>query len=163
MKSCFLALALAAGCLLPGYARDKTNLVLNAVGPADGGAPVASRHGGVLLVYSAFEANADFNQRDPNRRQHTNYQLFAPDGRLLQRVHNRTNDPLQGPVPEELAPGRYRVVASANGYGQVVVPVIIEAGRRTVVHLEGGWSGDGRLSATNAVRLPGGELVGWKE
>ena len=71
---------------------------------------------------------------------------------------------LQDPAPVELPAGKYRVVANANGYGQVTIPVIIEAQQTTVLHLEGGgsWLNEAEFNQTNAVRLPDGQIVGWR-
>ena len=59
---------------------------------------------------------------------------------------------------------RYRVVAQANGYGRVTIPVVIEAHQTTVLHLEGGgsWPSEAEFNQTNAVRLPDGQIIGWK-
>ena len=59
-------------------------------------------------------------------------------------------------------PGEYHVIARANGYGYVTVPVIIEARRSTVLHLEGdgSWPDESMFNQTNAVRLPDGQIVG---
>jgi hypothetical protein len=44
----------------------------------------------------------------------------------------------EGPAEVQLPPGKYRVVARANGYGTVTVPVTVAAKQTTTVHLEGG-------------------------
>ena len=139
-------------------------MVLDPVGPA----PVQSLAGnstkGALLVYSAYEVNADFNARDPRRPEYSDYRIYTADGNLQSRVHNGSGTILQRPQRVELPAGTYRVAAQANGYGLVTVPVVIEAGRDTVLHLEGGasWPAHSGFNRTNAVRLPDGEIVGWK-
>ena len=49
-------------------------------------------------------------------------------------------------------------------HGLVTVPVTVVAGEETVVHLEGGgrWPNPQVFNQSNAVRLPNGEVVGWK-
>ena len=124
----------------------------------------ASAANGDLVVYSAHEANADFNRRDPYRQEFSDYQILTPAGEFLQQVHNDSGTILPRPQGVELPSGSYRVVAQANGYGTVTVPVTIEAGRDTILHLEGDvkWLNQFGLNQTNAVCLPHGEIVGWK-
>jgi hypothetical protein len=71
---------------------------------------------------------------------------------------------LQDAVPVELSPGKYQVKARANGYGFVTIPVIVESGQTTTLHLEGGgfWPNESGFNQTNAVRLPDGLIIGWK-
>ena len=61
-----------------------------------------------------------------------------------------------------LPAGKYRVAASSNGYGTVIVPVVIANNRMTVLHLEGGysWPNETAFNEANSVRLPDGEIVG---
>jgi hypothetical protein len=56
------------------------------------------------------------------------------------------------------------VIARANVYGSLTIPVRIEAQQTTILHLEGGgsWPDVSVFNETNAVRLPGGEITGWK-
>ena len=61
-----------------------------------------------------------------------------------------------------LAPGKYRVVAHANGYGTVTVPVVIDATHVTTVHLNGGSSDETADNQNDTVRLPDGNVVGWR-
>jgi len=63
-----------------------------------------------------------------------------------------------------LQPGKYEVVARANGYGEVTVPVVVEAQRTTVLHLEGGapWHPRPAFDPDNSVSLPDGRVIGWK-
>jgi len=119
---------------------------------------------GTLLVYSAFRRNADFNSRDPNRPEYSDYEIFSPDGQLQQRVHNNTGTILQDAASVTLPAGKYQIKARANGYGFVTVPVIIAEQQNTILHLEGGgfWPDESAFNQTNAVRLPDGLIIGWK-
>ncbi len=113
------------------------------------------------MVYSAFRRNADFNARDPYRKEYSDYGIFTIDGKLLQKVHNNSEKNFQDPVSVELPPGKYHVIARANGYGYVTVPVTIAALENTIVHLEGGsWPDESAFNQTNAVRLPDGRIIG---
>jgi hypothetical protein len=60
--------------------------------------------------------------------------------------------------------GPYRVAARANGYGEVIVPVVIRANQVTTVHLEGSpaWPNGRELTKSDPVRLPDGEMAGWR-
>ena len=152
-----------AGTLLIGCASFKNDLVLNTVGPAPSSTVPAKSGQGTLTVYSANKVNADFNSLDPNRREYSDYRIFDSHRKLIKWVHNVTNDILQRPVPVELPAGKYFVAARANGYGIVTVPVIIEANQETVLRLGGTeWPDESAFNSTNAVRLPDGEIVGWK-
>jgi hypothetical protein len=71
---------------------------------------------------------------------------------------------LDGPKRVQLPVGTYCVIARANGYGVVTVPVIIRADQVTTVHLEGSpsWQNLSQLSRSNSVRLPDGAIAGWR-
>src|SRR5580698_2621656 len=127
------------GLLLAGCATSNNGLMLEGVGPDPSSSVNAAATTGTLLVYSAPEVNADFNSRDPHRPQYSDYQILTADGKLQQQVHNSSGTILQRPKQVDLPVGKYRVVAEANGYGFVTVPVTIEGGRDTMLHLEGGF------------------------
>jgi hypothetical protein len=164
MKAFFTLIVIAAGTLLSGCATGKNGLALDTVGPPLPQPTAASSTNGTLLVYSAYEVNADFNARDPNRPEYSDYKILTSDGKLLQRVHNNSGTILQDAVTVELSPGKYNVIARANGYGYVTVPVMIVTQQNTILHLEGGgfWPDESTFNQTNAVRLPDGQIIGWK-
>ena len=116
------------------------------------------------MVYSAYDVDANWNARDPRRPVYSDYKIFSEDGMLLRSVHNDSGTILQNPALAALSAGKYRVVANANGYGHVTIPVFIKAGQTTVLHLEGGdsWPNQAEFNQTNAVRLPDGQIVGWR-
>jgi hypothetical protein len=153
------------GLLLAGCTTSNNGLVLEGVGPGSTSSVNAANTTGTLLVYSAYQVNADFNSRDSRRPEYTDYQILTSDGKLRQQVHNTTGTILQRPKEVTLPTGKYRVVAEANSYGLVTVPVTIEGGQDTVLHLEGGfkWPGQRAFDQSNTVRLPNGEIVGWKD
>jgi len=137
-------------------------LVLDPVGPS----PIQSSASGVngsLIVFSAFDPHSHLNGY-PYRRYYTSYKLFSNDGQLLRTVQNDNGRLVEGPARVTLPPGTYRVVASANGFGEVVVPVVIAAYQVTTVHLDGRASSadTATLASSNPVRLPDGEIVGWR-
>jgi hypothetical protein len=168
MKSVSLISILGASVLLSGcMTTNNNNLTLETVGPVPSQPQATSTDSsanGTLVVYSAFKRNADFNASDPTHPEHSDYKIFNPDGSVVLKVHNVTKTVFEDAVPVGLAPGKYVVGARANGYGYLKIPVVIEPEQRTVIHLEGGdpWPEQWLFNATNAVRLPGGEIIGWK-
>jgi hypothetical protein len=159
----FLAIAFLYGC---ATSHGPNGLVLDTVGPAMPPTQMTRSvsANGTLAVYSAYRRNADFNARDPYRPEYSDYKIFFPDGRLQQSVHNNSGTILQDVVPVVLPAGKYQVKARANGYGFVIIPVVIKANQTTVLHLEGGgfWPDESGFNQTNAVRLPDGLIIGWK-
>jgi len=155
---------MAAGILLIGCVTSKSGLVLDPVGPSIAQPPAAHPNTGTLTVYSAFDVNADFNSRDPDREEYSNYRINLPDGKLLRRVQNDNGSNFGSPAEVSLAPGNYRVVARANGFGTVNIPVTVSRDHVTTVHLEGGHSSGPAYNANqnDPVRLPDGNIVGWR-
>jgi len=162
LKVCF---AVAAPVLvsLSGCASGREPLMLGEVGPA-AVVPPASPQGGTLRVYSAFETGPLSPSVPENINQHTQYTISTEGGEPLRTVANRAGPWGEEPESVLLPPGHYQVEALANGNRYVKVPVLIVTGRITSVHLDNGASRDG-LDAVNpadAVRLPGGQVVGWR-
>jgi hypothetical protein len=139
----------------------RNDLVLDTAGPMPGQTAQTASGSGVLIVYSAGKVNADFNTSDPSRQEYSDYKILDADKKLVKRVHNATENVLEAPVSVELPPGKYFVVARSNGYGIVTVPVVLETGLQTILHLDGASSGS-TVDQNSAVRLPDGEVVGWK-
>lgn len=152
-----MACALLAGC-----SGMRSDLVLDTAGPMPGQGASVGSGSGTLIVYSAGKVNADFNSRDPDSHEFSDYRILNSDKKLLEHVHNVANELSQGPVSVNLPPGKYFVVARSNGYGVVTVPVIIASGQQTLLHLDGQWPNESSFDQNNAVRLPDGEIVGWK-
>jgi hypothetical protein len=119
---------------------------------------------GTLVVFSAFEVTAASPGDYEHRRHYSEYKILSPDGKLLQTVPNDSNTVLREATRVKLPAGTYRVVAHANGYGIVTVPVVIEKNQVTTVHLEGGGSWENEIASNqaNVVCLPDGRIVGWR-
>jgi hypothetical protein len=162
MKKISKLCMLAVGTLLLGCTTGKSGLVLDPVGPPTTPAALVPVRTGTLTVYSAFKVNADFDSIDPDRAEYSNYRIYSPDGKLLERVQNDNGSNFGSPAAVTLAPGKYRVVAHANGYGTVTVPVVIDANHVTTVHLNGGSSDETADNQNDTVRLPDGNVVGWR-
>jgi len=126
--------ALAAGC-----ASHPANVVLAPVGPErPPSAPaLTADQQGTLVVYSAFDDNPNFNGRDLYyHRAYTDYVIRTDTGHLLRRVHNDSGTTVLAPATVDLPAGKYLVQASANGLGEVTVPVVIARKQLTTVHLD---------------------------
>ena len=164
MKTVLILMSAVAGALLSGCVTGKNSLVLDTVGPAPTQPRTANSINGTLVVYSAYDINADFAGRDRRSPEYSDYKIFTADGKMLEKVHNNSGTILQDPLAVELPPGKYRVVAHSNGYGYVTVPIVIASRQSTIVHLEGDgfWPDESAFNKTNAVRLPDGVIVGWK-
>ena len=163
-KLVFRFCLLAVGMLLSGCAIGGSGQALEPVGAAPIQPLGAESATGTLVVYSAFEVNADFNRRDPYHREYSDYRIFSTNGNLLQRVHNDSGLNVGSPAQVKLPAGSYLVSARANGYGVVTVPVVTASNRLTTLHLEGSgsWPDKSAPGQTNTVRLPDGQVVGWR-
>jgi hypothetical protein len=152
--ACVMAVVLLQGC-----ASSRNHLVLDPIGPPPG--PMAnSALMGELMVFSAFDAHAHFND-SRYKRWYSDYKIFSDDGALLPVIHNNVRGVWGGPKPVKLRQGNYRVLVRANAYGWITVPVVIRANDVTTIHLEGGYaSWASNVLATNAVRLPDGRIAG---
>lgn len=160
MKKIIVLITIATSAFLLGCAGERP-VALAPVGPPP--AMPAPMSGGVgsLIVYSARESAADFNARDSRRPEYSDYAILNATGGQLRRVRNNSGAIFQEPATVPLAPGNYQVVARANGYGLVTVPVVIQSGKITTMRLDRSSREIG-LDESQAVRLPNGEIVGWK-
>jgi len=69
------------------------------------------------------------------------------------------------PALVRLPEGAYRVSAHAKGIRKpILVPVILVANETTTVHLDGdtSWVGSALNQGNGIVRLPNGQIVGWR-
>jgi len=143
--------------LITGCATDPKNSTVAEVGPGRLSTSDGDRQG-ILLVHSAREASMNA----PEQRFHSSYKILSADGALLQTVSNQGRN-YRDPEPVSLPPGRYSVVARARNYGTLTVPVVIEAGKTTLVHLDSCNRPVSRDDpSTDFVRLPNGQFIGWK-
>jgi hypothetical protein len=143
-----------------GCATQLPNVVTTPVGPSPSALERLTDKG-TLVVYSALDL--DDGNSDVDLRPHSSYKVFGPDQKLLQKVYNRAGTHIPDPVVISLLPGNYSVEARAAGIGYLQVPVVIEKGHRTVVHLDGSeLSTVNKVSPTEVVTLPDGLIIGWK-
>ena len=134
-------------------------LVLNSVGPAPI-TPESTRPDGGLRVYTATEAHeiGDRTYYYP----HTGYRIYDASGKLWQYVPNHTSNEDETPASVTLPVGDYTIKAAADLYSLVAMPVVIQAGRTTEIHLDSGWEPPSGVSTNELVYLPNGEAVGWR-
>ena len=86
--------------------------------------------------------------------------IYNLQGKLVRHVDNSVGHYEQAPRRVALPAGRYLVKAQAKDYLQVEVPITIERGRTTRVHLDDNWTLPSD-TAERKVSLPNGNPVGW--
>jgi hypothetical protein len=134
LHSLFLGMLLICGCASP----SRHDLVLAPVAP-DSDQHQHIDHQGKLVVYTELDVHAHF-YGFAYHRYYSDYEIRTEPGALLKKVHNDSGTVAEGPVEVPLEAGKYQIRARANGYGWVLVPVIIESGKVTTVHLDDGSS-----------------------
>ena len=148
---CLAILPLLAGC-----ASQTVTLSPVGPGPVNQDAVVPS---GRLKVFSDTESHCIGD--GPPYYPHTGYQIYDESGRFVKYVPNHIGVMDESPTLVSLPEGTFNVMAESSSYGRVTVPVIIQSGRTTVVHLDRGWRPSTKVVAKNWVHLPDGEVVGW--
>jgi hypothetical protein len=113
---------------------------------------------GALVVYSATFPPTSEQSEYPV---HTDYTIAETNGPAVERVRNRTGAFGADPQKVTLAVGRYQVRAQYLGGQFVVVPVLIEAGKTTVIGLDGRPPPRGSNAGQQPIGLPNGSVVGW--
>lgn len=158
MKNVYRILGAGLISVLVGCSSTKP-VALAPVGPGpDSGGSMAST--GDLQVFSRESGRAE--GLNPTWHQHSDYYIYDRDGKLVKYVKNSTGYYARGPLPVSLTPGQYLVKAKARDYTWVEVPVIIERGRTTSVHLDDNWKFPATTSASELVSTPNGNPVGWR-
>src|SRR5437870_545117 len=116
---------------------------------------------GELTVYSSWDIGMSADSEGTSH--HSGYRIYSAYGKQLKYVNNWVGTFIEDPAVVSLPPGRYGVLARAAASGMVTVPVAIEAGKTTSVHLDGSRLANGRqTSESDLVRLPDGRIVGWR-
>jgi hypothetical protein len=159
-----ISIALGAGVVLLAAGCSTTPVALAPVGPN----PARSQRmtaTGELQVFSALEEESDNQNQgstDPVWYQHADYSVYDAHGKPIARVDNTVGHYQQSPRRLALPPGQYLVRAPAKDYPQVEVPVTIQRGRLTRVHLDDKWQLPPATPKTELVSTPRDEPVGWK-
>lgn len=168
------SVCICAVCLM-GCASSETR-VSSPLGPRPG-AITSTEPSGALQVFSARQkADSDINfeeffageaaLREFDEPAHTDYSLYSKTGEFLRRVQNARDCQDAEPTLLRLPAGHYQVKAEAEGprcqRTTVIVPVIVEAGRTTRVHLGAPWKPNDSIAEAEIVHLPNGQPVGWR-
>jgi murein DD-endopeptidase MepM/ murein hydrolase activator NlpD len=158
MKRVLMLCWLGVSTLAMSCALATKPVLLGAVGP-DPSARAASTPMGFLRVYSAVKCY-------PYDRQYyfarTDYGVYDTKGNRVRSVQNAARFHDLAPALVTLPAGTYDVVAWADGYELVRVPVVIKAGQLTEVNLE--TNRNSPIPATaegDVVRMDDGRIVGW--
>jgi hypothetical protein len=146
-------LSLLVGC-------STTPVAVSPVGPNPNGQQNPAQKNGRLQVFSAFVSHAEGD--NPTWHRHADYDLYTADGMHLMRVDNAVGHYERAPRLVVLPPGKYMVEAAAQNYLRMEVPVVIESGRVTRVHLDGAWRQVVGMPNAEVVCGPDGRPVGWR-
>ncbi len=94
---------------------------------------------------------------------HSDYTICTQDGKVLKHVRNSRDPNDTQPAMVPLAPGKYEVKAQTRDWGVITVPVVVEAGKPTIVNLQRGQNPVVEsVARSNAVSLDGYLIVGWR-
>lgn len=141
-----------------------TPVALAPVGPNPAGRERAVSKGELQVFSNLGEESDDQNQggTDPVWYQHRDYNIYNLQGKLVKHVDNTIGHYEQAPRRVALPAGRYLVKAQAKDYLRVAVPVTIEPGRTTRVHLDDKWQLPADTPHRELVCLPNGDPAGWR-
>jgi hypothetical protein len=164
MKGAFILMSPGLVALLVGC--STTPVALAPVGPNPLGSKGPSAKGELQVFSSLAEQSDDQNQGStdpaPLWYQHTDYNIYDQSGKLVKHVGNTIGHYEQAPRRVTLPAGRYLVKARAKDYLRVEVPVTIEPGRTTRIHLDDNWKPAADTPNREWVSLPNGNPVGWR-
>ena len=88
---------------------------------------------GYLKVYTATD---EFNDGGVAFYAHSSYVIYTTNGKLVKNVENHISRSDEIPEVVALPVGSYMVVARSEKDGYIRLPVVIKAGRRTIVDLD---------------------------
>ena len=140
-------------------------ITLAPVGPSPFAGGSSSIGTGHLLVFSSLAEQSDDQDQgstDPVWYQHTDYNVYDAGGKLVKHVDNTLGHYATSPRLVFLRPGNYTVRARATEGLSVNVPVVIEGGRTTKIHLDENWKPPAGTQKTEVVSAPGGYPAGWR-
>jgi len=137
-------------------------IALSPVGPGPSSRPaVAQRETkGYLEVFSAREKSTEFGF-NTYFYPHSGYDINDASGKSVRFVPNHLSDMDESPDRVALPAGTYNIVARSTWCGQVTVPVVIENGNITAVHLDNEWWAPSHTPSNELTYLPNKEAVGW--
>jgi hypothetical protein len=82
------------------------------------------------MVYSATD---QFDDGGALYYAHSSYSIYTADGKFFKNVDNHISRSDEIPALVTLPPGSYTIEARSESRGYVRVPIVITAGRRTVL------------------------------
>jgi hypothetical protein len=88
---------------------------------------------GYLKVYTAAD---EFDDGGVPYYAHSYYTIYTTDGKVFKKVENHISRSDEIPEVVALPAGAYMIEARSERGGYVRVPVVIKAGRRTIVDLD---------------------------
>ncbi len=145
-----VSIPLLAGC-------SSTPIKLAPVGPPPSATNVPS---GWLKVFSATRTVPDGDSTYDYP--HTGYRIYTESGKLLEYVPNHIDATDESATLLRIPAGRYNVLARSEPYNMVMVPIVIQAGETTEVHLGAHWKAPANAPTNEFVYFPDGRPVGWK-
>jgi len=157
------SISLISAIILPVLAGCATTppIALSPVGPQPT-TKTASGKKGYLQVFSATQKSPPVASDDTwSFDVHTGYDINDPSGKHIKFVANHATDMDESPDQVALVPGQYIIEAESTCCGLVDVPVVIEKGKTTYVHLDRNWWPPNRTPLSQIVFLPDGAAVGW--
>jgi hypothetical protein len=161
MKS--ICLLLGIGLVSTWVGCSSTPVALTMVGPEPTSQKTQIVKGdgaaGCLQVFSDTKAHSIGS--DLTYYRHMSYNIYDRAGKRVKYVPNHIGVTDEKPSLVTLPQGNYKVVAESSAYGRVTVPVVIQADKTTVLHLDRGWRPASNISSNEVVRFPDGEAVGW--
>ena len=140
--------------LLTDCASGPPLVIHDAVGPD---LALKQKQSGFLSVFSSTAWMRDSD--GPSLLGHTDYEIISTDYSFHEIVRNGDTEPARVLLPA----GNYIVEAESDIVGLVRVPVVIKAGRTTILYLEREKDSQGAFAdrdLTELVRLPSGQPIG---
>src|ERR1700722_13488828 len=163
MKRFFFLLGTGLVSMLVGC--STTPVALAPVGPDPGGIGTTATAGTLQVFSRVVERSDDQNQGGngvSDWRRYTGYDIYDLQGKRVRHVRNAIGYYAESPERITLAPGSYLVKAQAKGAFWVDVPVTIQRGRTTRVHLDNNWNPTADAPNREIVTMPDGQPVGWR-
>jgi len=163
MKRFFFLLSTGLVSMLVGC--STTPVALAPVGPDPVGFETTASTGALQVFSRVVERSDDQNQGGDGTsgwRRHTGYDIYDLQGKRMRHVRNAIGYYAESPKRIALPAGRYLVKAQAKGSFWVNVPVTIERGRTTRVHLDNNWNPMADAPKGEIVTMPNGQPVGWR-
>src|SRR5665213_190468 len=138
-------------------------VVVAPVGPNPANVASAASMGSLQVFSQMMVQNDDQNQGGYGKydwQQHTDYNIYDLHGKLIMHVFNETGHYAEAPKRIALPVGNYLVKAQAKDFFWAKVPVTIERGRTTRVHLDDNWKPATVTLKQDLVTMPNGNPVG---